>query len=419
MYRLIFIVLLLAFQSLNAQTTENVIFESGDLTLIGTVYTPDGEGPFPVVVIVHGSGPTNRNGLVNIVGPVNQCLYPELVNQQFNPYSDIAEHLSSRGIMVFSYDKRTATHPALLNPVTVTPYDFIDDVHSAIDFIKLREGADQDCIVLAGHSQGAGFIPIVAQERNDITGLISLAGTTQAIDTVVAEQNLKAYRDCFGLEDEGLQIQMDLLNTFAAVRAGNFGLNQPIEVLFPGQAQLTNLGFPTFWLDWIEITESVVDNYLAANKSTLIIHGDDDFNVDHEDSNELSEALLGSITETHIYPDVNHFFTDGTTVDISEEILLDIENWILNVKEEVVSTQNINKDDPSIKISNTQDLIKVEVIAGDYEELVIYDLNGRLLRSIAIKDKNEIIIDKLDAQGMVIFNFLGEVQMSSRKVFSK
>src|SRR5690606_18697813 len=67
----------------------------GDLALPGTLAMPEGEGPFPAVVLVHGSGPNDRDGTI---GPNH-------------PLRDIAHGLAARGIATLRYDKRTKVHP--------------------------------------------------------------------------------------------------------------------------------------------------------------------------------------------------------------------------------------------------------------------------------------------------------------------
>ena len=398
-----------------SQETENFVFQSDGLTLVGTHHVPEGEGPFPSLIIVHGSGPTNRNGSLQLNGALNICLYPEIVGETISPYSEIAEYLSANGIFVMTYDKRTLTHGAFLNPITASPYDFATDVESAIDFLKLREDIDQDCIVLAGHSQGAGLIPFIAEERNDVAGLISLAGATQAIDTILARQNLEAYRDCFNQEAQGQQIYQDMLSLFGELRAGNIPDDQTLELIFPGQTQPSNLGYPTFWTDWIEISEGVIENYASANKATLILHGDDDFNVDVQDSYDLSAALDPNRTQTKIFEGINHFFTTSTDPRVDEEVLVSIRDWILNVKR-TVGTQQVLNENAGIKIIDQAGSIRIKIQTDEFEDLHIYQLTGNLLKTINIKDISEVVINDLDQNhGMLIFNFQGSEKIYTEK----
>ncbi len=415
----IFTFFLCSFFLLNvqAQTTQNFLFESDGFNLVGTYHIPDGNGPFPAVILVHGSGPTDRNATVPINDLVSNCLYPELVGQDFQPFLNIAEYLSSNGILVMTYDKRSLTHGAFLNPFTNTPYDFITDVNSAVDVLKERDDVDDKCIVLAGHSQGASFIPIVAKTRNDIAGLISLAGATQPIDSIVAKQNQKIYTDCFNQPKEGQEAFDAIIGLFAQVRSGSLPDTQPLEVKLPGSPKPMSFGFPVFWKDWIDISEEVIDNYKAADHATLIIHGDYDFNVDIEDSYELNASLKPARTQANFFQGINHFLSSSTSVEVHEPLLETMKDWILNVKSTVNTQEIVNKEE-NIKIKDYGSDLNINFTTDEYNSLNVYSINGVLLSTQSIENMQELNYTKGEQNGLLVFQFIGEHKIYTQKILN-
>ena len=78
-------------------------------------------------------------------------------------FYEIADSLSRNGIMVLRYDKRSYTVNCIENPAcwyvdTISPYDYIKDIHNAVDFVKGIPAVDTCNIFLAGHSQGGSFV---------------------------------------------------------------------------------------------------------------------------------------------------------------------------------------------------------------------------------------------------------------------
>jgi len=122
---------------------EIVTFQSGDLTLRGKLVSPEGSGPFAVVVIVHGS--EDYSGV--------------------DRYSDPYMH-AANGIASFVYDKRgtggsegeyTANFEVLSN-----------DTVAAVKYLRTRKEVDGDKIHLAGFSQGGWIAPLAALKDGNI-----------------------------------------------------------------------------------------------------------------------------------------------------------------------------------------------------------------------------------------------------------
>jgi uncharacterized protein len=152
-----------------------VTVRSGHWDLPESLTIPNGQGPFPAVVLVHGSGPNDQD---ETIGP----------NKIFK---DLAVGLSSRGVVVQRYNKRTRQYGAKsadnLTAFTVKD-EVIDDARAAIAQLASIPEIDAKHIYVAGHSLGAYLGPRIANGDSQIAGLILMAGNTRPIEALVVEQ---------------------------------------------------------------------------------------------------------------------------------------------------------------------------------------------------------------------------------------
>ena len=152
----------------------DVTLGSGEWALPGTLSLPKGEGPFPAVVLVHSSGPNDRD---ETLGPNK-------------PLRDLAQGLASQGVAVLRYDKRSLVYPEKLvgmSELTVQE-EVIDDALVAIELLRERPEIDAQRIYLAGHSLGGMLAPRIAQQAPQLAGLIILAGPTRPLEDLIVEQ---------------------------------------------------------------------------------------------------------------------------------------------------------------------------------------------------------------------------------------
>lgn len=142
---------------------------SGKITMQGKAQSDS------AVVLVHGSGPSD----------MDETIY------QNKPFRDIAWGLTSQGIDVLRYDKRTFAYAAKMSPDDVSNMTVDEEtVQDAIAALTLLEEKGYKSVYLAGHSLGGMLAPRIQQKSgNKFAGIIMLAGSPRALTDIVIDQN--------------------------------------------------------------------------------------------------------------------------------------------------------------------------------------------------------------------------------------
>ncbi len=165
-----------AYVDRNAFNETDITIGSGEWVLPGTLTMPKGTGPFPGVVMVHGSGPNDRD----------ESLGPNKI------FKDLAWGLASRGVAVLRYDKRTFVHknkftPELASKLTVKD-EVVDDAMLAINLLHITPKIDPTRIFILGHSLGGNLAPWIGSEDKSLAGLIIIAGSPRPIEDCALDQ---------------------------------------------------------------------------------------------------------------------------------------------------------------------------------------------------------------------------------------
>ena len=258
---------------------------------------PDGaEGPFPAVVMVHGSGSSNMDEKV----------------LKLTPFKDLAEGLARHGIASLRYDKRSFAHGRKMlkaGDVTVKE-ETIDDAVLAVNMLKEDPRIDHDNIYILGHSMGAMLAPRIDAEGGDVKGLIMMAGTPYRLEDIVvrqlkqAEGNNPIIKGIVGLERK--------------IYAGKFeGLYQMSDE----EAKKKKFAGGTSLYYFKEMGQKTAADYLLeSSKPVLIMQGGKDFQcLADEDFKGFQEQLAGrENTEYKLYPFLNHCFVTALYDDITK-----------------------------------------------------------------------------------------------------
>jgi dienelactone hydrolase len=296
---------------------------SGEWALPGTLTMPEGPGPFPGVVLVHGSGPNDRD---ESIGPNK-------------PFKDLAWGLATRGIAVLRYDKRSKVYgkKILADPkleATMTVQDeTIDDALTAAALLEKTKGVDPKRVFILGHSLGGYLMPRIALAAGplDIAGFIIMAGLTRPLDDTILRQMEYIYGLAGpNLADEDKKKLEDVKAEVAKVKA--------LTEADRGSTTKILGAMPAYWLDLRgynppEMAQSV-------KKPMLILQGEHDYQVTTEDFENWKKALGGrKDVEFRLYPKLNHLFFEtpgmATPLDYTQKhgsvapyVVDDIADWI-------------------------------------------------------------------------------------------
>jgi hypothetical protein len=310
--RLIFL-LMLATILANAQQYVNVSFNHVDKTVYGTFSKPFGNGPFQTIILVPGSGPTDRDGTVQISGASANCMYPNLAGKTLKPYKQLGDALTQAGYAVLRYNKIEYNYSSNIGVITF-PKLWLP-VESALKYLKTRADVDTNNLILIGHSEGSMLIPYVAKNRNDIKALISLAGARTPFDSILAKQIVDFTQMCGGNMAQAQADAQAYLNYFDTVR-NQLGSAGPM------------FGVPdTVWYDYFQANDPVANNYNQANLKTLFLGMGQDYNVP---PSEL-QRFQNEVTITNDFwsiPDLNHYMTPFDDPNLSTLVPDTIIYWL-------------------------------------------------------------------------------------------
>lgn len=310
-----------AYQPVDTDTfhEENVTIGSDPWKLPGTLTLPKSSGPYPVVVLVQGSGPSDRD---EAIGPNK-------------PFRDLAWGLAAQGIAVLRYDKRTFVYEAqMLQVQNLTVKDeAIDDTLAAVALLRTRSDIDTKRIFVLGHSLGGELIPRIGAADSSLAGLIVMAGGTRKLEDAILEQT-QYIISLGGTLTPDQQAQVDAMAAQVA----------QIKKLTPADAASSTmiLGAPaSYWLDLESYNPPDVARTLK--QPMLILQGERDYQVTMAEFQNWKDALSGRQNVTFkSYPALNHLFIAGTGQITPQEytvaghvdptVIDDIAQWLKSLK---------------------------------------------------------------------------------------
>ena len=262
--------------------------------LDGLLTLPDGtEGPFPAVVMVHGSGASNKDE--NVL--------------KLTPFKDLAEGLAQRGIASVRYDKRTFAYRRKMSRLDLTVREeTIDDAVAALNLLRNDRRIDPDRIFILGHSMGAMLAPRIDAEGGNAKGMIMLAGTPIPLEDVVLRQLRQG------------QTKNPLLKgfTWAEYKFCKKKFADLPRMSDEEAKKKKFMGNLTLYY-FKDLGRKSASEYLLENeKPALLLQGGKDFQVlEDVDFKAFREQLADRPNVTFkLYPELNHCFVNGIYNDI-------------------------------------------------------------------------------------------------------
>ena len=271
-------------------------------TLAGTLTIPEGEGPFPAVVLVSGSGQQNRD--------------EELMNHR--PFWVIADYLSRRGIAVLRYDDR-GMGGSTGEVMNATSLDFSYDAEAAFDYLSNRKEINASQVGILGHSEGGVINFMVAEHRPEVSFLISLAGPAVKGLEVLKEQQ-KAILRAQGMTEEMIQFsantnaQMFDIIEASSDRAVADSLLRQLVKGWGYNEELTEQTVGQMASPWMyyflkyDPTEAIV----KTNCPALLLNGSKDLQVIASQNLSGYEKIIAEYGKTNLtlreFPGLNHLF---------------------------------------------------------------------------------------------------------------
>ncbi|SEN23577.1 hypothetical protein SAMN05192533_110123 [Mesobacillus persicus] len=271
--------------------TREIHFDT-DVTLKGTVRVPDNQGgKLPIIVLIHGSGPVDRDG--NVKG------------MKMNAYKDLAEFFFSLGVASITYDKRGAGasegdfyHTGMK--------DLVDDGIAAVKAAWQLPEIDPNKVFLLGHSEGCTLLPAINKEV-DAAGLIFIAGQADNVRNA-SELQVKL------LEEEVSSMkgfQGWLLRRLKVHKTSASKQRKLFDEIAQSNETVIRKGLAKVNAKWLrehfqyEITED-----LAAIKCPILaITGSKDVQVNPQHVYLLAKNVNGE-AEAHVIEGMNHLLRD-------------------------------------------------------------------------------------------------------------
>jgi dienelactone hydrolase len=258
--------------------------------LPGVLVLPSGAGPFPGVVLVHGSGPQDRD---ETIGPNK-------------PFRDLAWGLVERGIAVLRYDKRTLARSAdfleLGDRLTVQ-HEVLDDARAALSLLRARAEVDPRRVFVLGHSLGGTLAPRIAALEPRPAGMIVLAGSTLPLPEKMLEQTRYIVNLDGSVSSAEQARLLEIETAVREIRAALDGTGPAFEGY--------RLGAPLGYYRDLERHDPPAEA-AALGLPALVLQGARDYQVTLDDFRRWETALSGKAGACLVrYERLDHLFREG------------------------------------------------------------------------------------------------------------
>jgi uncharacterized protein len=252
-----------------------IYLETSSGRIVGSLLVPDGEELKTVVLIIAGSGPTDRDGNSSLLNGTNDCL------------KMLAFALSQAGFASVRFDKRGVGDSKNAAPKEneLTFDTYVEDVCLWLDLLKNDVRFSKVAVI--GHSEGA-LVGMIAASRSSVAAFVSIAGPARSASFLIRSQLTGKFSSELTLASEVI---------IASLENGVESENVPHE--------LYNIFRPSvqpYLISWFKLIPQELINSVHAN--VLIVHGDSDIQVTADEAQELKSAYPNAQLE--IISGMNH-----------------------------------------------------------------------------------------------------------------
>lgn len=288
--------------------------QDGPFRLPGILTKPNKAGRFPAVILIHGTGPNDKD---ETVGPMKI-------------FKDLSIGLASQGVAVYRYEKRTRVYSVIsaLNKNFTVKDETLEDAVSAYKLLKKDSTIDSTAIYLCGHGMGGMLLPRIAKIIPGVKGLIYLGSNARPLEDIQYEQTVYV----LGF-DTIIKDHKTFLDSIKR-EVNKIKMLKPTDTDSSFIFRLPH----SYWIDMNKYNP--VKSAEELKTPMLFIFGDRDYQVTDVDLNLWKSGLKGSNVEFKSYKNLNHFFITGEGKSVPSEygksanvditMINDIANWILS-----------------------------------------------------------------------------------------
>lgn len=291
-----------------------IAVKTGTMTLPGVLCVPNNITNPPLVILIAGSGPNDKD---ESIGPNK-------------PLKDFAIGLASNGIATYRYDKRTLVYGKDMKEKEIDlNSEVIEDAVNTIKMLKKNADFKKSKVYVVGHSLGAMCAPLVASKTKQVNGIVLLAGNARPMEDLILEQ--VEYISSLTEMTEDDKKEIDTLK----MQVANV---KDLKTLKSKQDKDLPLNIPaTYWLNLSKYKQ--VEVAKKIKQPILVLQGERDYQVTMTDFSIWKENLNNNPKNQFIsYPALNHLFMKGEGKstpseyelqgNVDEKVIIDIADWI-------------------------------------------------------------------------------------------
>ena len=267
----------------------DIHLDSSGNRLSGTVCLPSAEGRFATVLMIHGSGPLDRD--------------QNMKGQRLDVFNTIAHRLASVNVASVRYDKR-GCGKSTGNFDETGHLDLVDDAVHWVDTLRAQDFCDESRIILLGHSEGCIIAAEVSLKRPAVASLVLLCPFIERAEPILIKQAEKIQKELDEAPGIGGAFQRLLLKLFGQPLASQRKL---VEAIKASTTPTIRIGLRTLPAKWFRELLALEPREIFAQVKCpmLLVAGEKDMQCDPADAARIAEVAQGRI-ERHVVANLTH-----------------------------------------------------------------------------------------------------------------